>query len=103
MASVVSQGTLVSVVREFQMVRDNAVSFSEYSVSFVRGFGFQAPFFVPSSAQSWFSAARHCCGVPVGQFSVSGNITNRPRPTRENIVALRGTVRGRAARLNRYV
>ena len=102
-ASIVSQGTLVSVVRGFQMVRDNAVSFSEYSVRSVRASGFQALFFEPISAQSWFSAVRHFCGVPIGCFSGSGNITNRPRPTRENLAALRGSVSGRAARLNCYI
>ena len=62
-----------------------------------------ASFFVPSFNRGCNVSARRCSEKQsVLCFSGSGNITNRPSPTRERSAALRGSVRGRAARLNRY-
>ena len=76
---------MVSVVRGQGMVRVNVASF-----------------FMPLLGRGKNLSASRCSEKqPVLCFSGSGNITNRPSPTRESIAALRGPVRGRAARLKR--
>jgi hypothetical protein len=78
---------VVSVVRGQSMVRDNVASF-----------------FVPSFIRERSLSASRCLEKQgVLCFNGSGNITNRPRPTRGSLAALRGSVRGRAARLKRYI
>jgi len=63
-----------------------------------------ASFFVPSLfSVRGLSLSRCSEKQSVLCFNGSGNITNRPSPTRESIAALRGSVRGRAARLKRYI
>jgi len=62
-----------------------------------------ASFFVPSFGGELKLPPSRCSEKqPVLCFNGSGNITNRPSPTRESVAALRGSVRGRAARLKRY-
>ena len=83
----VSKDKLVSAARGCEMASMNMASF-----------------FVPSFGRGLMLSPSRCSEKQlVLCFNGSGNITNRPSPTRRRSAALRGSVRGRAARLKRYI